>query len=294
MNCHRTIKKLNKLFLLAAATLLVGCSSIPVGKYGALNDANKQLLAETGDTYVRIEKLQRYFTVVTAPNKNINADSFKPAVAGQNFDITPELRFRESALEVLFRYTTFLSTVSAKDYQSDVDKASQDLAGSMKNFVEYGAGTPDARKVSGIAATFINIISRQAIEHMRSGALRKTMDMAQNDIKSLSNLIIDSNEKIKEYVGLMQERIIAHANAARPVYGSPGRLAFDLHVAAVLAEIEGIQMSLDSLQTAIAKIPDAHKEIRRELDKKPTSFDALQGLIQEAQRVNKFYRSLEK
>jgi len=52
----------------------LSCAFIPVGKYQAVSDSNKQILAETNDTYTRIEKLQRYFAVITAPNAPINAD----------------------------------------------------------------------------------------------------------------------------------------------------------------------------------------------------------------------------
>jgi hypothetical protein len=292
MHHYRLEIKPYRLCLLLITMLLFSCSSIPVGKYETLSDSNKQILAEITDTYTRIEKLQRYFAVVTAPNKEINTNSFKPEVDGQSIDITPELGFRENALEVMVKYTTFLSTLSSKDYQSDVDKASQDLAGSLKNLVISSTKTPDAGKASGIAATLVNVMSEQVIEHKRADALRKAMDMAQDDINNLSNLIVGSNEKIKKIVGLMQGRIIAHADVIRPPYASANRIVFDSNMAAVLAEIEDINMSLDSVSSAIAKIPDAHKEIRAALDKKPTTLDALQGLVQEAQRANKFYRNL--
>jgi len=291
---HRySLKKIPyRLSLLLVATLLFGCTSIPVGKYGVLSDSNTQILAETTDTYARIEKLQRYFAVVTSPNKDIDANSFKPEVDCRSIDVTPELRFRENALEVMVKYTTFLSILSSKDYQTDVDKASQGLAGSLKNLIGSSTNTPDAGMASGIAATLINVISEQVIEHRRADALRKAMDMAQDDINNLSSLIVGSNEKIKKIVGLMQGRIIAHANADRPSYASTNRVVFDSNMAVVLAEIEDINMSLDSISSAIAKIPAAHKEIRAALDKKPTTLDALQGLVQEAQRANKFYRNL--
>lgn len=292
MNRHYSLRISCVLSSALFTASLFGCSTIPVGKYEALSNSNKQILAETTDTYTRIEKLQRYFAVVTAPNKEITSDSFKPDVDGTSIDITPELRFRENALEVMVKYTTFLCTLSSKDYQSDVDKASQDLAGSIKNLVSSSTMVPDPGKTSGIAATLVNIISKQVIEHKRADALRIAMDMAQDDINDLSNLIVGSNNKIKNFVGLMQGRIIAHANATRPAYASANRISYDLNVSVLLAEIDEINKSLDSVSSAVAKIPDAHKEIRLTLDKKPTTLDALQGLIQEAQRANKFYRNV--
>ncbi len=290
---YHLIKMLHKLLLLLfVGTFLLSCSSIPVGKYETLNDSNKRILAETTDTYTRIEKLERYFAVVTAPNSGITPTAFKPNINGESIDITPELRFRENALEVMVRYTSVLSSLSSKDYQTDVDKASQDLAGSLKNFVSSSPGGTDTSMASGIAATLVNDLSKLVAEHKRTDALRGAMDMAQDDIANLSKLIVGSNNKIKEFVLLIQERIIAHANTVRPGYASANRVSFDSDMAVLLAEIEGINASLDSMGTAIAKIPEAHKEIRAALDKKQTTLDALQSLVQEAQRANKFYRNL--
>jgi autotransporter translocation and assembly factor TamB len=278
--------------LLLFVILLFGCASIPVGKYEALNDSSKQLSAKTSETYTRIEKLQRYFAVITAENANINENSFKPEVDGNSIDMTPELRFREDAMEVMVKYTNLLASISSKDYQADVDKSSQDLAASLKNLASSSGATQHAAQVSGIAGTLINVVSKQVIEQKRATALRNTMDMAQINIEKLSNLIVGSNQKIKGLVKIMQGRIIAHANAARPPYATAARITFDSTIADLLAETNEINASLDLMSVAIGKIPEAHKEIRIALDNKPTTLDALQGLVQEAQRANKFYRNL--
>lgn len=294
MRRRNPIKILLIIDLMICMILFLGCASIPVGKYEAFNDSSKKILTNTYETFGRIEKLQRYFAVVTAPNSDINENSFKPEVDGKSFDITPELRFRENALEVMIKYTTFLATLSSKDYQTDVEKASQDLAGSLKNLVNSSGNTQYATQASGIATTLINIASGQIIERKRADALRNTMDLAQDNISNLSSLIAGSNNKIKSLVGIMQGRIIAHANAMRPPYATANRVIYDLNIADLLAEINEINLSLDSMSAAIGKIPAAHREIRVALDNKPTTLDALQGLVQEAQRANKFYRNLSR
>ena len=190
------------------------------------------------------------------------------------------------------KYTTLLSVLSSKDYQTDVDKASQSLAGSLKNLADTSVAGVDTKKVAGIIATLTDVVGKQIIDHKRADALRTAMDASQDDIFSLSTLIVGSNTKIKKYVGQMRNRFIAHANAARPPYASLNRVASDLNTAQLLAEIDEIDSSLDLMSTAIAKIPDAHKEIRTSLDKKGSTVESLQGLIQEAQRASKLYKSL--
>ncbi|HUL01158.1 MAG TPA: hypothetical protein VLX29_09910 [Nitrospirota bacterium] len=135
------------------------------------------------------------------------------------------------------KYTSLLSNLSSKDYQSDVDKASQDLAGSLKNLGSSSTNSTEAGKVSGIIGTLVDAIGKQVIEHKRVTKLRTAMDMAQEGITNLSNLIVESNKEIKDFVGLMQKSIIDHANASRPAYASVNRFYFDSNVAVILAEI---------------------------------------------------------
>lgn len=287
--------------------VILGCTiwfsacgaKIPVGKYAALKDSSQSVLNNTTDTYTRIEKLQRYFLVITAPDKPIDRDTFKPPfVNGKATDIVPELRFRESAFEVLVKYVSVLYGLSSKDYASDVDKASQELAGSLKNLMETSQklSTSDGAQASAIFGTLVNVIGRQIVERKRLEALKTVMDFAQNDLKNLSGLIVGSNMKIKDWVETNVQPIITYANFNnnRARYKSPERYQFDQNIAEHLAEIEEIESSLDLMNRAISKIPEAHEEIRKELDKKPSSMEALQVLIQEAERSMKFYRDLSK
>ena len=277
--------------------LFGGCASIPEGKFEVLKNSSQSLLTNTKDTYVRIEKMQRRFAVVTAPNSKIDIDTFKPKIGEQSFDLTPELRFRESAFEVLVKYNQVLYGISSKDYMGAVDKASQELAGSLNNLNQSSLkmSKDDASKASGIIATFIDLTGKEIVKGRRADALRKVMDLHQKDIENLSVLIVGSNDKIGKYVKIMVERILTHANfAMRPDYGSASRYFFDMEIAEVIAETEDIQASLSSVNKGVLKIPEAHKEIRDELDKKPTNLDALHSLIQEVENANSFYRTLSK
>ncbi len=290
----RKINLLIPVLLLCIIVLSACATSAPISKYQALKDSSQSLLTNTTDTYTRIEKLQRRFVITTAFDKPINQDTFKPQIDGQSYDLVPELRYREAAFEVLVKYLTVLSVLSSKDYMADIDKASIELSGSLQTLIESSkvVDSAHAPQVAGIFATLIDTISRSIIESKRIDALKSIMDSSQGDLEKLAGLFAGSNKKIQDFVEKMRGPIIAHANSARPLYKSAHRYDFDKDIAEQIQEIHEILASLISISNGVAKIPIAHKEIRETLDKKPSNMEALKGLVQEAQRVNKFYRSL--
>ncbi len=292
--CKRKFNLLIPVLLLCALTLSACATSVSVDKYQTLKDSSQSLLTNTTDTYTRIEKLQRRFVITSAPNEPINRDTFKPQINGQSYDLVPELRYREEAFEVLVKYLTVLSALSSKDYMTDIDKASVELYGSMQTLMENSkvVDSSHAPQVAGIFATLIDTISRPIVESKRIDALKSIMDSSQLDLEKLSSLIVGSNKKIQVMVWEMLDSIIKHANLARPPYQSAHRYVFDEDIAELTEEVQEISASLDAISNGISQIPIAHKEIRETLDKKPSNMEALKVLVQEAQRVNKFYRSL--
>lgn len=282
--------------LLCAVAMLSACvPSVSVVKYQILKDSSQSLLTNTVDTYTRIEKLQRRFVVTSAPDKTINLNTFKPLTDdGQSYDIVPALRYREQAFEVIVKYLNVLSALSSKDYMSDIDKASIELSSSLQTLVEK-TNVMDAAKapqVAGIFSTLIDTISRPIVEEKRIDALKSIMDSSQGDLETLTKLLVGSNTKIRDFVEKARDSIIQHSNIARPPYKSSLRYDYDKNIADQLQEIEDILASLDTISKGMTKLPAAHKEIRDSLEQKPSNMEALKGLVQEAQRVNKFYRSL--
>ena len=161
-------------------------------------------------TYTRIEKLQRRFIVETASDSPLTRDSFRPVIDGQSFDLTPELRFRETALEVLVRYALVLQAFAKRDFAGEVDKATEELAGSLKALAATAAPENEsAAKASGILATVVNIIGRAIVQGKRLEALKMVMDAAQSDIAKLTQLIVGSNVKIQRAVDTMLTRLLS-------------------------------------------------------------------------------------
>lgn len=275
--------------------LFAGCAArIPVAKYQVLQKSTSSLLYSTRDTYTRIEKLQRLYTVTTTPDSAIHRDTFKPQIDGMSFDLTPELRFREDALSVLVNYATVLCAFSAKDYLEEIDLATLELGASLNSFNESCNTTipSGASEFTGIFTTLMNRLTREALKQGKRDALKQTMDLAQNDLEQLSKLLSGSNTKIKMTIGIMLDRIIDHANSVRPHYLTVERVPFDMKISQLIAEAEEIESSLDSLGSAILTFAKAHRDLRHKLDDKKATLESLTEFVKEAKKFKEFYRSL--
>ncbi|MCU0644601.1 MAG: hypothetical protein MUC94_10100 [bacterium] len=292
----KTNRPIKLLFLsLICPLFFIGCAArIPAGKYQLLQNSTSSLFNSTKDTYIRIEKLQRLYTVATAPDSIIYRDTFKPQIAGMSFDLTPELQFREQALAVLVKYVNVLCAFSAKDYAEEIDLAALELGASLNSFYKScnGAAPSGASKYTGIFATLMSQLTRELTKQGKRNALKQSMDLAQHDIDEFATLFSGSNQKIKMIIGIMLDRIIDHANQVRPHYLTLERLPFDMKVAQVIAEAEAIESSLESLGTAVMKLARAHRELRQKLDGKATTLECLKEFVSEAKRLNEFYRNL--
>jgi len=254
------LQKILAIYLLICFTLfLITCHKPPIAKYQLLSESSQRILSVTEETYLRIAKLQHQFTVTTADrDKPITRDTFKPIIDGQSFDLLPELRFRETAIEVLVNYFRVLQALAERDFVSEVNPAAEKLAGSLKSLTESSArlNRPVTKQGTGLLASGANAIGRS----------------------------------IKRFVDLMLDRIIAHANVARPDYDSPQRFAFDLRIADTINEGENINRTLDKLSQAINEIPPAHAAVRKMLDKKPETWATLQQLTKDINQISKSYR----
>lgn len=274
---------------LALAVLLAGCASAPpsTGRYESFRAASESVLNSTSQTYIRIEKRQRDFAVLTAPDGQLTATTFQPTIRGKSFDISEQLQSREAALEVLASYAQALEALAAKDFSTDLDKSVQDLGASVRLLSGLG-GTTSANVFTAVLQEF----ARAGTGRMRKDALRSAMIAGQPGVDGLARLLAQDHERISTFVMLMRDRYIAHAQVARPNYGTWQRYRFDQEVAATLEEFEQIDQALKSASVAVQKIPDAHRQILDSLDEKERPLDALRDVVAEARRLRSFYRSL--
>ncbi len=286
--------------LLPAAGLLLfatACASIPSGRFDSLAAASQTVLQSSVETYARIENLQRRYMLFNPAEGPFTVNTFKPQIVddqGQmrDFDLGPRLRFRESALEVLAKYAEALQAFAKKDYQGDLDKASQELGASIAGLSRHLTSDGEAKQAAGILATAVNGLGRAIVERRRRQALRKAMGEAQQGVTALAKLIADDNTELSRAVTIMRGGILRAANRIRP--DAPvTRLHFDQEIALVTAEADEILLNLSALNAAVERIPPAHAEIMESLERDDLKLKDLQALIAEAKRISKFYRSVK-
>ena len=83
MGSKRALGVCSAMWLLAI--VLAGCETLPTGRYQALCAASEGVHSNTTETFARIEKRQRDFAVLTAPDLPLLTNTFKPIVQGQSF-----------------------------------------------------------------------------------------------------------------------------------------------------------------------------------------------------------------
>lgn len=285
-----TIRGSGWLVAVLLAFSVAGCATnnIPAGRYQAFSVASENVQSVLSDTYTRIEKRQRDFAVLASPDEPLTEDTFKLTVNGKSYDLAPQLQAREAALDVLINYAKTLETLAVGNSSIDVDKSVQNLAASLKGLPDSGAEGAAAN----IFASLVDNLALSATNTMRKDGLKSAMTTAQPAVESISTLLQRDNGKIARTVNLMRDRYIAHAQSARPSFGSWQRYKFDSEVAAVIEEFQQINDALVSSSAAIQKLPDAHRQILESLDNKERPLDALRDMINEAKRLRTFYRAL--
>ena len=270
------------------AFAVTGCASIPTGRYQAFSAANENVQSVILDTDTRIEKRQRDFAVLTAPDDKVTASTFKPTIAGTSYDITSQLQSREAVLDVLVKYAKILESLAGKDLTSDVDRSALNLAASLNGLPASG----DVNAIAKVFATLTDNLAGAITESKRKDALRTAMITAQPAVVTISKLLQRDYEKIAMFVKLMRDRYIAYANADRPQFGTWERYKFDSEVAAGLEEFQQINDALAAASAAIQKLPEAHQQLLEGLDNKETPLNALHDAIHETQRLRSFYHDL--
>ena len=278
-------------FWIIAALLAIsvtGCANISTGRYQTFSEANANIQSVIVDTDIRIEKRQRDFAVLTAPNEKLTATTFVPNIGGTSYDITSQLRSREATLDVLVKYSKLLESLAGKDLSSDVDKSAQNLAASLNGL----SASSEVNTFSKVLATLADNLAGTVTERERKNALRSAMTTAQPAIAAISNLLQRDYDKVAIFVNLMRDGYITHANADRPQYGTWQRYKFDSEIAARLEEFQQINDALGAASAAIKKLPEAHQQILEGLDNKEPPLNILHDVINQAQHLHSFYRNL--
>src|SRR6266851_1655063 len=121
--------------LLSVIFLVSGCATIPTKQLDALAQTTRELSSNVQVTDARIEQLAARYTVnVANPDQPISSATFQPVstMTGESYDISEDLRIRELALKTVSDYAALLKTFGEGSSTAEIDKASTELAGSLK------------------------------------------------------------------------------------------------------------------------------------------------------------------
>jgi hypothetical protein len=281
---------------MALAAALAGCAGLPTGRFEALATSTRDIQTKTVQTDGDIVKLIRRFMVFSPAPGEYKLDSFAPVieVAGtkQDFDLGPSLEPREAALDTLAAYASALAAFAKKDYQGDLDEATQDLGGSVQRLSGHVLASSEAKTGAGVLATAVNGLGTAVIDHMRREALKKAMDQASPGIGEIARFINEVNGKAALAVRVMRSNILQHANRMKAE--GVARLQLNESVEEILVESNAILAHLKQATAAVDAIRPAHDEIRASLDRDDrTALDKLKALVAETKRLQKFYSSLK-
>ncbi len=276
--------------------LLVGlaaCGTIPAGKFQALESAGDQIQTTSADTFLRIENLQRLIYVIRA-NKltEIGRDTFS---VPKDLDLSPDLKYRAQKIETMVSYLRLLNSLASKDFASDVDKASQDLAASTQTLLATaGQKADEAKQVAGIFGTVIDAVARAAVTKLRRDILRESMQKGQPGIDALAKTFQGSSKLLQQAVATYKDNYLVHVNATRPKTLNWQLNQIDSEIANRMSEFNAVVDSLQGIEGAIGKIPAAHREVLHALDDPTKASDELKALLAEAKRIRGFYKNLTK
>lgn len=300
---HAIRRHLCTIALVMVASMLSGCPAIPTGRLDALAKSGNAVHQKFTETNVRIERIQRRFIVMSATAGNLSVDTFKPVIAGVSIDVVPEIRFREDAIEVVARYLDVLQAFARKDFQTDIDAASKDLAGSVKSLADTigeKKDATDAQKklmapVPGILATVVNAIGTAVVEEKRFDAIKTVMPKGQIALDAIAALLESDVQLIKTILDKHLAGMLGHASAARATLkvDTEACFRFDAEMADVIDEVGQVKSALDGISKTATAIGKAHAEAIEVLSKPLTPEDSLRALVAEAKRLNKFYRDLK-
>lgn len=269
--------------------------AVPVGKLKIFRDSLQILHGKTVETFLRIEELEgKYAVMATDIDETLTLDAFEPVLSGRKLQTLTDLRFREAAADLLYRYGELLYAVSEGPLQSAVDRSAEELSGTLAIFgnaaLPEGVGEPE---VAGIFEEVAAVLDPIRQTEDRTGALKRLMDAAQVDIQRLASLIVRDHGRFKTLVDQMIRGIVASANARRPIhedYIDPNLTAFDSRIAALIKESREIREALDAVMAGFSQAPEAHFAIRNILGRDLEGLPALQELLRKARQAERSFR----
>jgi len=283
--------------LVALGALSAGCAGLPTGRFDALASASKGVEMATAQTDADFVRLTRRFMTFSPAPGPYRADSFAPIVevggAKVDFDFGPRLEPRQAALGVLASYTEVLAAFARKDYDGELDAATQSLGGSLQRLAGHATASAAAKQGAGVLATAVNGLGHAFTERMRRTALRQVMSDAAPGVAGIAAYVKEINALGAVAVTTMRDQMIRKANGLKVPDGM-ARLQLNEAVEGVIVESNAVLAQLKQATAAVEAIVPAHAEIRDAIDKdERVALEKLKTLVAEVKRLNSVYSPLK-
>ena len=202
--------------LFFSAFVLVGCATQSATHVKAFSDASSSLAAhtqtvlDTVDSSTIDRKLNEFATKSPEQLKSLSVEDFA-YVKGVYSDANKLPVFR--ALAALKKYTKALGDLSSADFKEGIDKASQDLYGSLtsmsgeyKNLTKKDLGIKD--ETFAIFAAAIDAIGKVIVETKRAAAIKKIVTGSNVYVASLCDAISNKVAGNVDLVKINKNRIV--------------------------------------------------------------------------------------
>ena len=288
-------------FLVALAVLGLACAgcgaTVPTGRFDALAEASLGVEAKTVQTDADFVRLTRRFMTFSPAPGPYRADSFAPIVevggTRLDFDFGPRLEPRQAALGVLAAYTEALAAFARKDYQGELDQATQSLGASVQQLASHASASAAVKQGAGVLATVVNGIGHEVTERMRRNTLRRAMDEAAPGVAAIVAFVKEINGLAATAVTTMRDQVIRRANGLTVADG-PARLRLNEVVEGMIGDSNAVLAQLKQGSAAADAVVPAHAEIRAALDHDDRAvLEKLQALVAEVKRLQRINASLK-
>jgi hypothetical protein len=282
--------------LLATMTLAAAACQpvIPAGKYHVMRETTASVLATSGGAYDSLAALQQQRIVYQAATggSNITAETYRPGRGDKN-DVAGRMRARRAALEALANYFATLDAFATRDFEGEVDAASNDLAGSVRTLAAHGSDDAEATQISSVLGTVVDVVGREVVKRKRRDGLKRIMTTAQRPVEETCRYVSSGNELAGFATDVLISNILAHARRLRPG-ALVARLPVDEAVGRAVHDADATREGLKAVNAAMAQLPQAHAAVLRSLDDPGSPVDALEQVVAETKRAKEFHDALSK
>ena len=260
--------------LLSLALFVTGCATQSATHVKAFSDASSSLVLHT-ETVLNVvdsstidRKLTGFATKSPDELKTLALEDFAyvKGVYGRDANKLPVFR----ALKSLKKYTKALGDLSTADLRGEVDKASQELYGSLtslskeyKNLNDNDLGISD--ETFAIFSTAIDAIGVVIVEKKRSDAIKKIVTGSNDFVATLCDAISQKIDVNVDLVKINKERIVREEIEDYKSHANKFNLEDKLQILRKIQVSVVAFNNIDNLYKDAKKVPKLVKKAHQDL-----------------------------